>query len=265
MDNAPWKSLSKDTGTQTEMVYAGQERMEIRSAFSFNPIKILDIGCANGDVSAALKKDYPNVYAWGIEINPKSAAHARLKLDRISEKPLDQFDAAEQNELVNIDTVLLLDVLEHIYNPWELLQTLSQHINSDAQVIVSLPNIAHANVFRDMADGYWHYQSAGLLDVTHIRFFTQFEMIKMFYETGFKVSHKQHQGDYCADPEQYQNRSFPVWVDFGNIKIIAKDYEHWITLNSRQIIFRLHKAVDSELNEHELHLKYSAHPDTKAF
>lgn len=259
-----WKSLQEQAGTQSGIPYAGQARPEIDVMLMRSPQRILDVGCSTGAVGERLKHQYPQVFVWGVEIGA-AADEAERRLDRVSRIPPTEFGAEEIALLSSVDTVLMLDVLEHMYDPWKALAFLANHLAQGAQMIVSLPNAGHANVICDLADGYWHYQDSGLLDVTHIRFFTLFEMRKMFYETGFRILKTHFPVDYCVDPGRYPPQSFPAWVDFGGVKLIAQNHEHFLSLNSRQIFFSLELAADAGLSSQELAFRHAPHPKTRAF
>lgn len=251
-------------GTQSDNPYTGQGRPEIDALLLHAPNRMLDVGCSTGEVGERLKRKFPDLFVWGVEIGA-AADEADRRLDCISRRSLTEFGEDEISRLSSVDTVLLLDVLEHMYDPWRALCFLANHLSADAQVIVSLPNTEHANVLRDLAGGYWHYQESGLLDVTHIRFFTLFEMRKMFYETGFRIVRTHFSISYCVDPEKYPSHVFPAWVDFGELKMMVHSYEHFLSLNSRQIFFTLQPAGDTELSPKEQALRDAAHPRTRAF
>lgn len=251
-------------GTQPNNPYDEHARPEIDSMFSHTPSRLLDIGCSSGAVGKRLKSKYAGLFVWGVEIGD-SARQAEECLDKVSRKTLSDFNKEEAELLFSIDTVLLLDVIEHIYNPWEFLCSLAKLLNPQAQIIVSLPNIGHANILRDLANGYWHYQASGLLDITHVRFFTLFEMRKMFYETGFRILRVNFSVEYCVDSEKYPAHAFPSWVDLGNVKISINNFEQFLSLNSRQIFFNLQPTQYSELSIQEQEFSKAPHPKTLAF
>ena len=118
------------------------------------------------------------------------------------------------------------------------MQFLAQHLNADAQVIVSLPNVGHHAVLNTLLNGDWPYASAGILDVTHIRFFTEKTMLELFAQTGFQVMEKQY---LIYQPVQ-TIESFPVQVNFGSWQLEVRDEAHWFALNSIQLGFRLKKS-----------------------
>jgi hypothetical protein len=85
-------------------------------------------------------------------------------------------------ELVDFGRVkkLSFDVLEHTYDPWKTMLTLRNLISERAQLVVSLPNVRNVPLIQDLISGYWRYRRTGLLDITHIRFFTYSDMCRMF-------------------------------------------------------------------------------------
>ena len=252
-----WESLS-NSGTQEE-AYPDNPRTDIRDMFAFQPKRILDIGCGLGAVSGAIKHDFPETFTWGCELNPITADVAQTRLDKVSRVPMEAWGADELDLLKSVDTVLLLDVLEHMYNPWSTLQILREYLPEHAQLIVSLPNCANIHIFHELANGFWHYKSAGVLDVTHIRFFTPYEMQKMFYETGFKVARQAY--PYFL-PYVQEDRVFPFWFGGESVQVHVKNQSHWESLNAVQIYFNLVTAHDGQLTEEELNLKHGSHPES---
>jgi len=255
----PWHALEQ-TGVQ-EFTYADVTRTDLHRLFDAPPQRVLDIGCAAGAVGLGIKKAFPGAHVWGCELDTRAAEIARTRLDRVSTTPTATWDEAELAELAHIDTVLLLDVLEHMYNPWAELQRLARHLSERAQVIISLPNIGHLSIMRDLANGYWHYKPYGLLDITHLRFFTEHEMLRLVYQTGFRAERKEY---LLARPVPPIER-FPVQLDMGNVKLTVRDHDHWLSLNALQIGLRVRIAPDAALDAGELALRHAPHPKTYTY
>jgi hypothetical protein len=148
--------------------------------------------------------------------------------------PREQWSAADRERVASVDTVLLLDVLEHMYNPWAELEFLSANLPPDAQVIVSLPNIGYLWVIEALTRGEFQYLPAGVLDVTHIRFFTLDTMREMFEQTGFEVEAIAVLGGSDAKVER-----FPAPVACGKVQLTVESTEEWMQLNATQFGFRL--------------------------
>ena len=190
---------------------------EALGLLAFAPTFALDVGCASGGRAQLLKARYPQCLSWGIEPDAEAAKRARGCMDRVFDCTLEAMDWTEPGPAIGkIDTVFLLDVLEHMYNPWSALVTLREVISPDAQLVISLPNVRNMLVMRDLMNGYWHYRESGLFDVTHIRFFTEHEGLRMIYQTGFRVE----KTTFTVCPgvlpiyEQMQNRAFPQTIAF---------------------------------------------------
>ena len=255
-----WKGLSETAGAQHLNPYHDSIRPEIIKLFKHVPSKVLDIGCSTGSVGRDLKNRFPQLWIWGMEINANSASLAIKNLDKVSVKQIFDLDASERDLLKSIDTILLLDVLEHMYDPWKVLDYIAKNASPSVQVITSIPNIANIDVLRDLAKGVWQYKDQGILDITHIRFFSLYEMRKMFYETGFKILHTNFSSKTFTSDDLNPEISYPRVVDLGDIKIIAKDQEHWLSLKTRQFLCNLQICSDNELSSVELALRCSPPP-----
>ena len=135
-----------------------------------------------------LKQRFPQAKVWGIEINQAAAQQASKKLDRVLIGKFEAFDLeAEGIAKGSLDGVILADVLEHMYNPWSVLTALKAYLSPDAQIIISIPNVRNLRLMNALADGYWEYEPAGLLDITHIRFFTLTEFRRVLFETDYHI------------------------------------------------------------------------------
>jgi 2-polyprenyl-3-methyl-5-hydroxy-6-metoxy-1,4-benzoquinol methylase len=168
-----------------ENKYYTETRSEL---LKFYPNKInnfLDVGCSTGEFSSQIKIKY-NANVWGIELNDDAAKVAKSKVDHIligdvnlliDELPNDFFDCVACN-----------DILEHLYDPWNVLKKLSPKLNHDGIIISSIPNfIFLPSLLKIVFNKEWDYQNEGTLDFTHIRFFTKKSIIKLFNSAGFEI------------------------------------------------------------------------------
>ncbi len=84
--------------------------------------------------------------------------------------------------------LLFTDVLEHLVDPHAVLRAWKTHLCDDGLIVVSLPNVGYWSVARDWINGRWDYQSAGVLDRTHLRFFTRETAIELITRAGVEVT-----------------------------------------------------------------------------
>jgi 2-polyprenyl-3-methyl-5-hydroxy-6-metoxy-1,4-benzoquinol methylase len=148
-------------------------------------IRILDVGCGRGAFGAALRRSRPGSKVYGIEMSAEAAAVARDRLDDVicgaypDDLPADWRD---------FDCVTFNDVLEHFVDPWRVLADTSGILAPHGKVFAAIPNVRWAPVLLDLAvRGRWHYEETGVLDRTHLRFFTRSSAVELFEESGYKV------------------------------------------------------------------------------
>ena len=102
----------------------------------------------------------------------------------IHEMTLDQADAAT---LGTFDCVMFLDVLEHVANPHEVLVDAGRLLKPGGVVIVSVPNVAHWSIRLGLLFGNFDYTEAGIMDATHLRWFTRKTATNMLHSAGFEL------------------------------------------------------------------------------
>jgi 2-polyprenyl-3-methyl-5-hydroxy-6-metoxy-1,4-benzoquinol methylase len=147
--------------------------------------KLLDVGCGRGVFSRDIKSRY-NCIVHGVEFDRSSAEEAAKYLDKV-------FIGDINSVLPDIhdryyDIVACNDILEHLYDPYTLLQNLEKKITSDGILISSIPNFLFVgSLFRIIFKRDFKYANEGIMDFTHIRFFTRKSMIRMFNEAGYDV------------------------------------------------------------------------------
>ena len=183
-----WQEYLDVQHTEVEVEYHDTARSPLIDAFHEAPLFVLDIGCAAGANGQLLKQRFPQAKVWGIEINQAAAQQAAKKLDHVLLGKFEDFDLEREGIAKgSLDGVILADVLEHMYNPWSVLVALKPYLSSQAQIIISIPNVRNLRLMNALADGYWEYEPAGLLDITHIRFFTLTEFRRVLFETDYHV------------------------------------------------------------------------------
>jgi len=152
------------------------------------PSRVLDIGCFCGGTGRWLKRRFPGVEVIGIECLAAAAAQARESYDRVIEAPIEEIDFEAQGLAPgSMDAIVAADVLEHLVNPWAALQRLRPLLSANGALYVSLPNIRNLNVLARLAAGEWRYVGSGILDISHLRFFTRAQAIEMLTQTGWQT------------------------------------------------------------------------------
>jgi len=168
------------------MDYYGFVRKDIAPLIKGHYKRTLEVGCGNGATLAWLKEKGICEETVGIEYSPAACAHARKKLDRVIEGDAELIELADHEQF---DLILCLDVLEHLKNPSKLLSRLRKHLSPGGRLIVSLPNVRHHSVIVPLLfGGRWDYSDAGILDSTHLRFFTRSTAHRLLEESGFGIS-----------------------------------------------------------------------------
>jgi 2-polyprenyl-3-methyl-5-hydroxy-6-metoxy-1,4-benzoquinol methylase len=144
---------------------------------------ILEIGCADGYIGKILKKKGNKVY--GIEISTKTGLEAKKYLDKvyIGNIETDKFPLKKKS----FDIVLLMDVLEHLFNPLETLKKIKPYIKEDGMIIVTLPNVANWEIRYHFLQGKFDYDSNQILETGHIRFFTFKTASELLEKAGFEI------------------------------------------------------------------------------
>jgi len=174
-------------------------RREILELVPASATKILDLGCGTGELGKALKARQ-KCYVTGVELNKEASEIAAKHLDKIWTDNLNRFDPSFLNQKYNC--LIFADILEHLISPWQVLKKFAQVLTDDGVVIASIPNIAHPWIISQLQKGLFRYELAGLLDVTHLRFFTKTTIFQLFYKAGLKIVNiRAHPSD--NNPIQY--------------------------------------------------------------
>jgi len=151
--------------------------------------QILDVGCAEGLLGENLKQQGLASEVVGIELFPDAAKVAASKLDRVICGDIElMYQEGMGLEPESFDYIICGDVLEHLRDPLAVLSWLATRLKPEGQLITSVPNVRHWSVLLPLLfKGEWQYQSHGIMDRTHLRFFTKKSAAKMLVDSGFHV------------------------------------------------------------------------------
>ena len=144
---------------------------------------VVEVGCGSGALGEQYLQVNPGCRYVGLEINPEAAAEAVCRLSAVMVGNAEEITLDEQD----IDCLVYGDVLEHMVDPWATLRRHAVQLREGGQVIACIPNIQHWTVILNLLKGHWRYQSEGLLDSTHLRFFTLEGIRDMFAKAGLTV------------------------------------------------------------------------------
>lgn len=148
------------------------------------PKRVLEVGCATGTFGAVLKQLGHEV--WGVEMAPEAAAVAETRLDVVYNGSIEAFFNEAPAEST-FDYIVFGDVLEHTVAPLEVLRSATQRLSKEGAIIASIPNIAHLAVRLMLLEGRWTYDRVGLLDETHLRFFTRESIVELFTASNLAI------------------------------------------------------------------------------
>ena len=196
--------------------------------------KVLDVGCATGLLAKELKKRGNKIY--GIEIDPEQAEIAKKFCEETLMGDIENIEIPYKPNY--FDVILFADILEHLKAPEQVLSKLSKFLKNDGFCIVVLPNIAHIYVRIKLLFGIFKYEEIGILDRTHLRFFTYKTARKLIEDSGFQVEET-----YITIPNIPRKLAFNkrFYIFFKVAHQIAKFWKGGLAF---QFIFKVRKKGD---------------------
>ncbi len=171
------------------MTYYNNVNPDLFSKISLSARHILEIGCGSGALARAVRARNPNTRYVGVELFPDAANKARDVVDALIVGDIEQPEVFTQLRETQggrgFDALIFGDVLEHLRDPWRLLTDLRPMIAPGGVCSICIPNVSHWSLLEQQFRGRWDYADAGLLDRTHIRFFTLDTVIDMLSKAGW--------------------------------------------------------------------------------
>lgn len=147
-------------------------------------LDVLEIGCDCGANLLEIKNRFPNAKLTGVEMNEHSAAIAGTAAEIVT--------ADVENEMLpfedgSFDYILFGDVLEHLHQPEKTVVYCRRLLRPEGHILASIPNLMNISVITELLKGNFTYSDTGLLDCTHVHFFTCNEIIRMFLRAGYQI------------------------------------------------------------------------------
>lgn len=183
--------------------------------------KVLEIGCAMGFQTRALH-EIQRCQVTGIEIDPDAANYARPYCEELLVGDIETMHVDQLLHDRQFDVITFADVLEHLKDPVAVLYKMKPLLREGAYVLASIPNIAHCSVVYEMARGRFEYRSLGILDDTHIRFFTLQNVYQTFEKAGYLVVALDRnrlpasETEFKTNPETDEDRQFLKYIKQRN-------------------------------------------------
>jgi GT2 family glycosyltransferase/2-polyprenyl-3-methyl-5-hydroxy-6-metoxy-1,4-benzoquinol methylase len=236
-----WRALAGTeavpTGqTHQDPTYFSYGRPEILGLIPDSASRVLDIGCGAGRLGEALKARQQAAVV-GLELNEEAARLAGERLDRVLIGDVEQltpdFDPA------SFEAIICGDILEHLREPERLLRQARQWLTPDGCLVASIPNIRHHSVVCSLLEGNWTYESPGLLDRTHLRFFTRREIEKLFVRAGFTIESMWSIAAPADDPSENGQGS----VQLGRLSMSGLSTQDAAEFYAYQYLVRARPAV----------------------
>jgi 2-polyprenyl-3-methyl-5-hydroxy-6-metoxy-1,4-benzoquinol methylase len=170
--------------------YYDNERPEVAALVPFGSGVVLDVGCGAGRLGARLKLDGRAQTVHGIERAADAVAAARLVLDDVTDVDLESDEglATLKPRSGTYDVVIVADVLEHLRDPWRALDALVETLTPSGVVVASIPNVRVVSVVAPLLlRGRFRYSDRGVLDRTHLRFFTRESATALLEGAGLTI------------------------------------------------------------------------------
>ena len=247
-DNKLYQNLFKSYQKNKDPGYFEHARSELLEFIPRSARRVLDVGCGSGMLGAALKSRQ-NAYVVGIERDERAVETARSRIDEVIGGDVEVIEINFDRN--SFDAIVCGDVLEHLLDPEGLLIRAREWLRDDGTIVASIPNARHHSVITALLAGNWTYEHAGLMDETHLCFFTRRDMIDLFSRGGFRVDRIA----MVPGPgyKEWSDAGMPGQVRVGRLNVVGVD-----PMEAEEF-FVYQYLIAAKLTMHEHNLRQTDH------
>ena len=204
-----------------DATYYQQPRYEVAALVPASARRVLDVGCAEGILGQhLLERGVAEVV--GIEQVPAVAQRAGARLTRVLCGDVASVELPE--DLGRFDCIVFADVLEHLVDPVGVLRRFLPLLAEDGTIVASIPNVRHHAILNMLAEGHWSYQDSGIMDRTHLRFFTLREIQALFAGLELDINGLSANMDPAYEQARASAQGKPV-LDFTCGRVTLRDLQ----------------------------------------
>lgn len=206
--------------------YFSSARTELIQVLPGFAERVLEIGCGSGATLAWMKAQGLAGHTTGIELAPQMAEEAGKNVDCLIIGDAETLLDGVASDPV-YDLVLCLDVLEHLVDPWRVIEKISRALKPGGIVIASIPNVRHFSVLGPLLfNGRWEYKQAGILDQTHLRFFTKASAARLLRTNDLDVTEVVPIVRAGSKSDWAKKLSFGLLTDFFTLQYLVCARKH---------------------------------------
>lgn len=187
---------------------------------------ILDVGCGTAALGMEYKRRNPAVRYFGIESDPEACVIAAGRIDFVAGADVEVLKLPFGDE--TFDCIIYGDILEHLRDPWAVMREQATRLNPGGVMLICMPNVEHWSFAAKLLTGTWAYEPTGLMDQTHLRWFSTKSTHQAITQAGLHphdVSTRVFDAEACADfvermtpsllamgvePAEYHGRASPL-------------------------------------------------------
>jgi len=192
---------------ETEAKYNVKPREDLLNLLDTRPTSILELGCADGTNLLFFRE---RLRLGGIDVRRLVGVDSQ-RIRTCANYGAFEFIHSTVERFIDgcreqFDLMILSDVLEHLYNPWRALGALREKLSADGRLLISVPNLQNARYISAVASGRFYYEESGLMDITHIRFFSAETLVSLLESCGYAVRRAGYRPDLALSSQVAQWR-----------------------------------------------------------
>ncbi|MEW6273579.1 MAG: class I SAM-dependent methyltransferase [Bacillota bacterium] len=195
--------ISQDNNSHTKIIKMSDKGKDV-----------LEIGPSTGYMTKILKEQFSHRVSC-IEINEEAAEKAKPYCEKMVISNIETLHLGDHFAPATFDVIILADVLEHLKDPWAVLVKLKPYLRDDGCILASIPNVGYIGLVLELMEGRFRYRELGLLDSTHLRFFTRESIWEMFEAGGYRIT------DWDCTVVPPQNSEFGIRMEKYPAEVVA--------------------------------------------